>query len=246
MVATRIQWKPAEWLAVCEELYRVHPIACRSSTLTGIKETDVTIAMKKVLHQDRWRASINMTQSRPTLLSQLKFIIGRDEQKARDMAEQERVLITEREGKLKNALSPLAEMLADQVFDYLKPMMDEYLNRTLGASPKAPSDAVVSHHKTAQPHLRKIKVGVIGLLPIQGNDLQDQFPQFDFKFIEGGANSEAVRGIMNMDAIFGLTTKMDHKVENVLKKTPGWEKYHRVAGRGPSSVKRAIQGWMNT
>lgn len=245
-MATRVQWKPAEWLAVCEELYRLHPIACKSSTLTGIKESDVMIAMKKILHQDRWRASMNMTQSRPTLLAQLKFIIGREEQIAREQAEQERIVITEREGKLKNALSPIAEMLADQVFDYLKPMMDEYLNRTLGANTNAPADAVVSHHKTAHQHVRKIRVGVIGLLPIQGNDLAEQFPQFDFKFVEGGGNTEAVKGIVNSDAIFGLTTKMDHRVENVLKKTPGWEKYHRVAGRGPSSVKRAIQGWMAT
>jgi hypothetical protein len=241
-MATRVQWKDDEWMAVCEQLFQNHPIECRSSTLMGIKDYDVFAAMKKALSPDRWRVSMNMTQTRPTLLANLKIIIKSYDRRSHDEAQKQQEL--SQKNDVKSVLAPLAELMAKEVFEHLKPMLDEYIQLAMGHTDKSPSDAVVSHHRGTTP--RKTKVGVIGMLPIQGNELEMQFPQFEFKFVEDGKKTDEVKAISTCDAIFGMTQKMSHNAETVLKRTPGWERYHRVAGRGATSIKRAIQGWMTS
>lgn len=241
-MATRIQWKDDEWMAVCEQLFQNHPIECRSSTLMGIKDYDVFAAMKKALPQNRWRVSMNMTQTRPILLANLKVIIKSHDRRSHDEAQKQQEI--SQKNDVRSALAPLAEMLAKEVFEHLKPMLDDYIQLAMGHPDKSPSDAVVSHHRGPASTPRKTKVGVIGMLPIQGNELESAFPQFEFKFVENGKHSDEVKAVSNCDAIFGMTQKMSHNAEAVLKRTPGWDRYHRVAGRGATSVKRAIQGWM--
>lgn len=241
MAETRTHWNDAEWQLICAELYRVKPIECRSSTMVGIKSQDMFMAMENTLSKDRWRLSMNMSKTRPKLIEHMNvFIQVQDVLKAREeqMAVQD---IRNNEDVERKALGPLAKFLAEQMFEYMKPMLDAYLG---GKSPNAPADAVQASHRVAETN-RKIRVGVIGLLPIQTESLKTQFPQFDMKFVEDGGRSEEIRGLQNMDAIFGLTQKMSVHAEPILKRSPTtWDKYRRVGGKGASAVKRAINLWM--
>lgn len=244
MAETRTHWKDDEWQLVCAELYKVKPMECRSSTMIGISSSDMIAAMHKALPESRWRLSMNMTKTRPKLIEhmtiflQVQRAIKVNEDQQRQEAEQQEQDI------IKEALAPLAKMLAELLFEHLKPLLDGHLaHRSLNSYS---GEVVVSHHRespTARQH--KVKVGVIGLLPIQTESLKTQFPQLDFKFVEKGGNSDEVRGLTNMDAIFGLTQKMNHNAEYVLKKTPAWDRYHRVAGKGTTAVKRSIISWLN-
>lgn len=245
---TRTHWKEAEWQMVCAELYKAKPIECRSTTLVGIVADDMKVAMHKALPKARWRLSMPMTKIRPKLLEQMGLYIQVHDAMERQREESERQAQETQSMKdiERSALAPFASLLAELMFEHLRPMIDNYLS---GQSGNQPVDAVVTHHRTSTHHTqtatRKVKVGVIGLLPIQEESLKAQFPQLDFKFVESGQNSEQVRGLMNSDAIFGLTQKMAHNAEYVLRKSPAWTKYRRVGGKGTTAVKRAISMWMN-
>jgi hypothetical protein len=132
------------------------------------------------------------------------------------------------------------------MFEHLKPMIDGYIQQAV--SNLIPSQVAVQSalaHKAATP--KKLRVGVIGLLPIQAESVKSEFPQFDFEFVENSSRSEEVRAKMaNMDAVFGLTQKMSHAAENVLKKMPVWGQYRRVAGKGTSAMKHSIKSWLAT
>lgn len=242
MAETRTHWKDDEWQLVCAELYKMKPFECRSSTMIGISASDMIAAMHKALPKARWRLSMNMTKTRPKLIEHmLIFLQIHDAEIASEQAKIKQQA-AEKENNERDILMPVAKLLADLMFEHLRPLLDNYL---VGKVPMTnqPADAVLSHHRELD-HVRKPKIGIIGLLPGQGEMLKSQFPQLDFKFVEKGTNSEEVRGLYNMDSVFGLTQKMAHNAEYVLKKSPIWERYHRVSGKGPSALKRAISIWM--
>ena len=239
---TRARWKDDEWQAVCAELYKVLPTECRSSTMIGIKASDMTAAMHKALPKTRWRLSMNMTKIRHQLLEQMPIFL----QVHDIMAQREAQRIQDEEQAEKDversALAPFAKLLAELMFEHLRPMIDAHLAGRPAIN--QPVDAVLSHHRVAAPH-RKPRIGIIGLLPIQADSMRAQFPLLEIRNVEKGNNGEEVRGLTNMDAIFGLTQKMSHSAENVLRKYPAaWPKYHRVAGKGVTAMKRAVAMWM--
>lgn len=243
MANTRVQWNDEEWNKVCTELHKRLPNETKSSTLTGIKSEDVFAAMRKALPENRWRVSMNMTQTRPHLLHHFKMLRKRLDQLDADTAAQAAREAEENDTKVKNALEPLAKLLAKQLFDHLRPMIDDYVASAVfsTANRNKQVDAVQMTHRE-----RRAKIGVIGLLPIQQEAIKANFPLFDFEFVEKGSNSDDIRGKMaNATAVFGLTQKMAHNAEYVLKKMPVWEHYHRVGGKGTSAVKRSIEIWAN-
>lgn len=251
--ATRVQWNDEEWNLVCSELHNRYPIESSSSTLAGIKSDDVVAAMHKVLPQNRWRASVNMTAVRPRLLKQFstlrRVFAKRDAEAAAAKASAEK----EDNDRAKGALEPLAELLAERLFVHLRPMIDNYLQeqvRVISAQSdtwsalktKAEALNIPKKDRVAEREYR-MKVGIIGLLPIQANSLAADFPNMDFTFTKGDNSNEVREKMANMDAVFGLTAKMGHNVEQVLKKMPVWGQYRRVGGKGTSAVKNAVRIW---
>lgn len=234
-----IHWKDDEWMAICRELITMEPIKCQSTTMAGISLYDVQVAMRRALPDTRWRNTINITKTRPTLLHFMKIVKDDADHEAEIARREAEAIKQAADDDVRNALAPLAKLLAAEVFEHLKPMLDTYIRQQVPAT-RIPTDAAVVHHRD-----HKIKIGVIGLLPIQESELKAEFPHIQFKFVEKGENSDGVRGLVNSDAIFGLTQKMSHNAEYVLKRTSAWEKYHRVGGKGTTSVKRAIQGFLN-
>lgn len=251
---TRIAWKYHEWDLIVHELYRTHPNAMRSGSLIGIHSQDVETAMKLVLPQERWRLSFNMASIRPQLKERFEELRNKIEA---DEARQRRALnnIDQQEtAKTKPAIQfseELVDHLAKEIFINLQPMLDSYIDARLNGQPRqqAQSEAVVAHHRHRLNRTpRKLRVGVIGLIPIQQHELVKTFPELDMIFVEdGNKGSEIKTKLHNCDAIFGLTAKMAHSGEGVIRSMATvCDKYHRVDGRGTSSVKRDIQLWVNS
>lgn len=240
---TKTRWTAEEWDKVAFELHKRLPAETHSHTLAGIGKDDVFAAMKKVLPEARHRVSMNMTQTRPILLETFKRLRKRLTQLEHERVEAAKKEEADNDHKTKNALEPLAQLLAKQMFDHLQPMIDGYIRQAV--SNMIPAQAAAPAHKAAAAP-RKIKVGVMGLLPIQAESVKAEFPEFQFEFVENTSRSEEVRGKMShVDVVFGLTSKMSHNAENVLKKMPIWGQYRRVGGKGgTTAMKNAIKAWM--
>lgn len=242
----RVQWKDDEWKQIGKELYRRNPISTKSKSLTGIKEADVLSVMKVVVAENRWRHNINMTQTRPKLLE-----VFADIHREQDLLDQIKTRDQERESEDKtkaDILTPLLDLFADQLFNRLRPLIDRYVEGRLLQTERYIGDTNIQLEDMCRTNQEgrqtKLKIGVIGLLPIQAHDIEKQFPDFNFAFVEDGNQTTKLKGKMaGTDVIFGLTTKMGHCPEEVLKSMNMWDKYKRVGGKGRSSVARSIQIW---
>lgn len=248
-MSSKTYWKNEEWDAVCLELYRTHPIVTMSSsTLAGINSTDVIAAMKAVIPQERWRSSMNMTAVKPKLLERFKELRAHLQQMERENAEKAQRIEVERrkndEAQAKRDLyAPLLKDIAAELFVHLRPMMDAYIDARMRPN-DSPRNVTIAAHREAVRE-RKPKVGIIGMLPIQANDIQGRYPQFDFVFVENASRSADIKGKMtHADVIFGMTGKMGHAGETTLKAMPeAWANYRRVSG-GPSAVRRSLDMWI--
>lgn len=245
---SRVHWKDADWDAVALELYRSHPIVTMSSsTLTGISSYDVIAAMKKAIPENRWRASMNMTHVRPKLLERLELLKKKLQEIENEKAKEAQRLVDEENARRRASddlngpvMNLNVQALAHQLFKHLIPMIDSYIAEKTGKP--VPMERIKE-----MPRERKPRIGVIGMLPIQANTLEKNFPQFDFSFVENGANSQEIKSkLANTAVTFGMVGKMRHNAEHVLKGMGEevWERFRRVDG-GPSAVKRSIEIWIS-
>lgn len=143
-------------------------------------------------------------------------------------------------------LEAFMSLLVNRLFDRMKPMLTEMLtNKSAIEVPTCSSDAVTSRHRENRP--KRLRAGVIGLLPIQAQEVIGTYPDIEFVFIEdGGRTSDIKAKLRNVDVVFGLTSKMPHSAETTIKSMPIWDKYVRVPGKGTTSVKRSIELWINS
>jgi hypothetical protein len=244
-MVSRARWSDQEWNNVCLQLYRRQPLA----TMTNIgllKKEDVITAMKEVLPEPRWHRTMNMTLLRPKLkerLHSLKEELQSIEQTQK--AEQARVEELER-AQIKtrqrvDVFSPLIDVMAERLYQRLMPMFDEYLSHRLNGAP--PTDALhagIAVHKTEKVH--KIKIGVVGLIPIQEQEVLKKFSEFPFLELHFFDKDRGTKGFRvwahGLDTVFLLTSKINHGYESMLSH------YTRVPGRGTSSMIRSIEVWL--
>lgn len=243
MVTKRVVWTDSDWDKVCSELLHQHPELNKPDMIARIKADDVVNAMHNALPPKDWRASMNMTHVRPKLKERFAAL-----QKPQEKQE---ILTTLSDTRIQShTLEPLLEAAARQIFEYLKPMLDDYISSSLGVQRNikvapAPEAAVAGHHREKLP--KRLRVGIIGLLPIQANDLIQTFPNISFTILDDASRIKEIKSKMsNMDCIFGLTSKMSRNAEDMIKSMRMLSKYRRADGRGTTGIKRSIQIWLDS
>lgn len=229
----RIRWKPAEWKLICKELLLHHPMAMHSKTLGTIKPRHVEEAMQKVLPKDRWRASMNMAQIRPILKEQLHEV-DLEMQAAKKPTPETLIKIGD------------IEQIADKVFGLLKPMLEGYLKTRINGGTLQEAEVAAKTMLTKEVlKVRKFRIGILGLIPIQQQEIIKSFPTVDFSFVESGNKNQEIRGKMHgQDLIIGVVGKLRHAAEDTLKSMNVYHLYQQVPG-ATSSVKRAINLWLH-
>jgi hypothetical protein len=253
---TRVKWTDEEWNLVCMELYKNNPnTAMYSQSLVGISKDDFARAMHKLIPRPRWRASINMTVIRPNLLERFKLIkihIAVAEQAKLDESTRTAALVEEqlRAKSQSDIFAPMIKLMAEQLFAQLRPMLDQYMLDRQESALKATNDngAVVSHHRKLEPvadRIRKPRVGIIGLIPSQQQEILKSYPGLDLSFVEDGNRTHEIKGkLSNMEVVFGLVAKMPHAAESTLRSMSVWANYQRISGKGRTSVIRALDHWL--
>ena len=157
------------------------------------------------------------------------------------------------------ALAPLFDMLAVRVagllLPHLRAMMASPADNVPPCAPGAvvapsfatPGAFVASSARAAPGGVlaapRRTRIGVVGPLSVQAQNIAASFPQFEFTAVEKSVDNlvEKLRGV---DKIIGMTGFMTHNTDGILSKRFG-EKYTRVSG-GVSSVKRQIEIWLSS
>lgn len=238
------RWTNEEWNKVCLELYRRNPvITMTSKTLLEVGQEQMYVAMRAALPEDRWHISMNVSKVRPKLLEvrdRLKAELQRVEQeqssRQQEVQEQERQHAKARSRV--DVFAPMIEVIAEKLFEHLKPMMESYIDARLAGTHER--EATVIAKDVHKPQAKKLRVGVVGLLPIQEQEVASRFPFLDMTFYD---KDKSMRGIKawasNLDAVFGLVAKMSHN-----HGMEGWEHFHQVPGRGTSSVIHSIEIWL--
>ena len=239
------RWTKDEWNSVCMELYRTQPVATMTSKdFKEIKTEHMISAMKSALPVNRWHLSMNMTHVRPKLQEvfkelreKLQKVEAEQAEAAKQREEAERMQAKHRSRV--DLFAPLIDAITDRILESLIPSMESYIGARLGGS--SPEEAEAVARERPSPQAKPLRVGVIGLIPIQANELKDTFPFLEFVFDEGSGGGKQVKAKMgNCDAVFGLVHKSSHGPEKWFNR----EIWHPVGGRGLTSVKRSIQVWL--
>lgn len=239
----KIFWKDSEWLAVCSELHRRDPITTFSSkTLAGMRIADVVSAMQAALPEDRWRSGLVMALIKPKLLEVFASMKA-DAALKHDEQIKTPPPVAPPANLIEDGMTMLFKGFAAEVAKHLSPHLETYVAGVfLRISEGMPIQHAVEEAKlTKIPKVVKRRIGVVGLLPIQSNEIEAKHPEIKFTFCETGP--KGVRdAVANCEVVFCMTNKINHQTDHLLMKTMG-DKYRRVAG-GPSAVDRAITIWL--
>lgn len=153
---------------------------------------------------------------------------------------------------LELAIAPLVRDLAEQIAQVVANALTQAVSTALADAVKtavtrdiaalteqlrgeqsaftAPIQQALAEHRPNRPVASKAKVVVIGLLPQQAGQIEQEFGQvFDLNFIEAGKNQRAkIRALVAQDPhIYAMVNFMSHALE---KQIQGVTHYHRVAG----------------
>jgi len=211
-----------------------------------IKGEDVFAAMKATLPEERWHRTMNMTHVRPRLQERLNSLRGQLQQLEQEQKDQLRVQEEEDKQQAKvrqraDVFSPLVGLMADKLFKHLEPMMERYIEVRLNGHSKPDAvEAAQDVHRTVKQG--KIRVGVVGLLGIQEQEVVKHFeflPFVNFTFYDKDKGKRGYRDWgQNLDHIFLLSAKVDHGYETIL------DNFSRVQGRGTTAMIRTIEAWL--
>jgi hypothetical protein len=133
------------------------------------------------------------------------------------------------------------EVMAERLFKHLEPMMERYVEARLTGLGKPESHEIaLDVHRPVK--MSKLRLGVVGLLPIQDQEVMKRFadyPFVDFTFYDKERGQKGFKAwSQNLDNIFILTAKVDHGYETQL------ENFTRVPGRGTTAMIRSIEVWL--
>lgn len=261
----RIHWTDAEWLAVARELYRQHPIDqyLRSTTLASLTLRDFYDA-QVVLPPERRRIKAVKTPVtvREGLLVAMQKVrkeidavvtekedpIAVAEAKAVETIISAEVKEAVKVNPYEAAFAPLIEILAQAVAARVQDIVLE--NLTAPTKPFVPTpeqkpvSAIAAPPVAPQVKERRLKFGVVGLLPVQSNEIEKAFPNIDFVCITADKLDRCVDKLTGCDKVIGMVDFMSHSSCNNLKKAFG-ENYHRTNGNS-SRAKHLIGVLLNS
>lgn len=242
---TRARWNDKEWDSVCLQLYRTQPIAAMTNAAL-IKKGDFEVAMQTALPQSRWHRTMNMTHLRPKLQERFKALRSQlqqieQEQKAVARQQEEAERIQAKARSRVDVFAPLVEVMAERLFARLEPMLERYVDaRMKGVHPAEAHEIALDVHREVK--VAKLRLGVVGLLPIQEQEVIKSFAQYPFVELNFYDKDRGQKGFKswsaNLDHVFLLTSKVEHGYEQHL------ERFTRVSGRGTTAMIRSIEVWL--
>lgn len=240
------RWTEADWLEICTQAYKDNPaINIDSKEFRDVKKEYLLAAMKKVIEPARWHDTINMTNSRPKIveaMEHLKWAIrgSKDKLHQRTASRAEEILQLQAVQRKTEAIKPFIDSVAEGLFLSIQPMLEKYLESRLSGA--AEGVAIKEAIKPVLATPRALRIGIIGLLPIQYQEIIKGFPNLDIEYAEGNARKkDVIPQMKNCDMIFGLIGKMNHGAEHWLPR----EKFTIVTG-GTTSMRRNIEMWLAT
>lgn len=257
-----IYWTESEFLLLARELYRISPHEgyLTSKTLAGLRPKDVQAA-ERVLPAHRRRNLATVFSLRKNLLIAFAKIKQEEDDlndllavdaKRKDFADH-----PEKYGRAPKPasdngveppninpyeaiLKPLIDMVATEV---MRRMVETY--RPAAPRPAAAPMAPTQPHQEVFKEAGRVKIAIMGPLPIQANELAQEFPQLDILAMESSSSAKyAVSVFRSATKVIGMTNFMNHSMDGALKRAFG-EKYVRVTG-GVSAIKRQINLMMTS
>lgn len=244
-MTTRARWSDPEWDKLCLQLYRTQPVAAMTNVAL-IRKGDVEEAMKVALPKERWHISTNMTNVRPklkerfnSLRDQLQQVEVEQRELSRRQEEAERLALKTRQRV--DVFAPMIDVIAERLFVRMQPMFESYLASRLGG--EVPEDATETAVKVHEAKPDKIRLGVVGLIPIQEQEVIKHFSNFtfvEFTFYDKDRGQKGFKSwAHNLDNVFILTAKVPHGYERLLP-----DNFSRVSGRGTTAMIRDIEIWL--
>lgn len=259
-----VRWGEHEWDKVAAELIKRRPeTMLLSTTLAGITASDVASAAQAALEQRP--PVLSMVKTRELLLAAAERHKAKEENKAAEKAEAERITrveAAEAEAEAKRAAQPREESAADvlmrnfasEVAKQLLPQMISALEATL--LPKiegmfavmferlaAPDSKHEEHHPMTFKDIglpRKLRIAVVGIESVTEKKLELQFP--DVKFVTTGRDPRNVgETVRNCDLVICAINGVSHSTAKSVERAAG-DRYRRVAG-GETTIIRTVQMW---
>lgn len=248
----RIFWTRDEFLKLAAALHAEDPGAgyIYSTALASLTPTALRRAQEHALPPDRRRNIITVSAERPRLVEAFAQLRAAIEQQA------------------KAAVPPVVPQPAPQpqpapgvnpyeaVFRPLVDMlMGELMRRITEVYPPngMPQPSPQQRPGEQNPQLqypapfhppRKPKVGLIGPMSQQAQDIAKTFPQLEIVCVPSSDLTNAVAALSNSVKIIAMTKFIDHSSYGRVKKAYS-DRFTHVDG-GTSAIKRQIQMWLTT
>jgi hypothetical protein len=259
MSGTKIRWELQEWVALAAEMHRLNPHRkfMESKTLAGLDMEDIRTAMR-VLPIARRRPIPNASTFRKGLLEAFQVLKAKQaEEKLAQVMENPSILTPPVAAeklpdvnRFEAAVAPMIKLFAEEFGKAFVPMIGKMLQDLLEnaalhqqepAAAEQQQAAVAKVIKAIVPKLPRI--GVVGPLPIQQQELKDEFKNVDFVFAD--SNQAGLKEtLQNCDRVIGMVGKISHSTDGAVSKALG-NNYSRVNG-GVTSIKNQIKAWMAT
>lgn len=257
-----VRWDDNEWFLVARYLYQ-NEIITLSDDIEAYEQVRVEHIRKAAsetleIHRRRSDANLNMPQIRGMLLrkvvqfkSQLAGASLHHNPEPIPTVTPEVVALGQAENTLMTMFaSKIIEGISEPIVAQLKIFVAETMVK-YGMVRSDVTVAEILEQKPIQPKVHRLKVGLVGLLPIQAESFKDQFRDIDFYQADGDdkKRKQIVAMMENKDLVLSLTSKMNHGLDDALRdafvKQDRKDSYKRCHG-GPTEMARALRMWLAT
>lgn len=242
---SRVRWTTEEWDRLAEELYCVRPTAQYrvSDSLASLTLEDMQ-EIQKILPKDRWRPLKTVTPVRPhmqaamrRLRSKLKQLEERQHQEIAERNRQEAARkAAEEEAAKPNPyeamFAPMIAFITSEVLKQVHAAMQHQAVPQEQPKPLPPAPPPLPDEQ------KRPKIGVIGPLGVQAEDIKRSYPDVDFVTVDSSQQRTAASKVVGCDLIIGMTDFMDRSTDSQMR-SKFLNNYHRTSG-STSSVKRMI------